>query len=309
MTTWQSALDAWFRTHHGVISAPQLNYLGCSTSTVRRMVARNELVIAQRGVYISSQWPIGREQTMAAACARNPAALIGFTTAFKVWGVRRVADRLIHVLVPHGSSPELEGVVVHRCRRIDEIDIVRRDDGINLTSPARSLFDSADMLGVSASRSAMEQLLSEKRCTLEAILHTYFRLAHPNRPGSRTMAEVIASRPQWRKALQSDLEFRVLEEIERQRLPPVVTQCPVDLGNGRVIHLDFGWPQWQVGLEVDDPAWHDGAEESHRDANRDRKAAVVGWLVPRVSKIDVHGDLADAIHDIAIILRQRMAAA
>ena len=248
----------------------------------------------------SKRWP---------PLARVTRQLIGFTSALKALGVRRVADRLIHVLVPHGSSPQLEGIVVHRCRRIDEVDIVRRNDGINLTSPARTLFDSADMLGLSASRSAMEQLLNDKRCTLDEILNTYLRLAHPNRPGTRTMGDVIASRPPWRKALQSDLELRVLEEIERQRLPPVTTQCPVDLGNGRVIHLDFGWPQWQVGLEVDDPAWHDGAEESHRDANRDRKATAVGWLVPRVSKIDVQGDLADAIRDVAIILRQRMSAA
>lgn len=309
MTVWQPALDAWFRSHHGVISARQLMTLGCSPRTIRRMVARDQLAVVQRGVYVSRQWPTGREQQMAAACARNPSAVIGFTTAAKLWGLRRVTDHRIHVLVPHGASPDLNGIVVHRCRRIDDVDIVNRDDGIQLTSPPRTLFDCADMLGVSASRSAMEQLLREQRCTLGTILDTYLRLAHPNRPGSRTMGEVIASRPTWRQALHSDLELRVLEEIERQQLPCVETQCPVVLGDGRVIHLDFGWPQWQVGLEVDDPAWHDGVEERHRDANRDRKAAAVGWSVPRLSKIDVHGDLADAIRDVSVILRQRMDAA
>lgn len=309
MPTWQEAVDAWFRTHHGVINATQLQSIGCSPRTVRRMVERKQLILVQRGVYISSQWPIGANQVMAAACARNPSALIGFTAAAKLWGLRRVTDRRIHVLVPHGASPELDGIIVHRCRRIDEIDIVRRDDGISLTSPPRTLFDSADMLGMSASRSAMEQLLHEKRCTLDAILETYIRLAHPNRPVSRTMGEVIASRPRWRVALHSDLELRVLEEIERQRLPAVLTQCPVVLSDGRTIHLDFGWPQWRVGLEVDHPAWHEGIEERHRDANRDRKAAGVGWVVPRVSNIDVSGDLANAIKDVSIILRQRMNAA
>lgn len=309
MPTWQSALDAWLRTHHGVVSSPQLQLLGCSPRTIRRMVARDQLAIVQRGVYVSRQWPAGRDQQLAAACARNASALIGFTTAAKLWGLRRVTDNRIHVLVPHGASPDLAGIIIHRCRRIDEVDIVRRDDGIRLTSPPRTLFDSADMLGVSASRSAMEQLLHEKRCTLGTILDTFLRLAHPNRPGSTTMAEVIASRPTWRQALQSDLELRVLEEIERQRLPAVETQCPVVLGDGRVIHLDFGWPQWRVGLEVDDPAWHAGVEERHRDANRDRKAAAIGWSIPRVSKIDVQGDLADAIRDVSMILSQRMRAA
>jgi very-short-patch-repair endonuclease len=206
-------------------------------------------------------------------------------------------------------TPEIDGIVVHRCRRIDPVDIVDRPDGIRLTSPPRSLFDSADMLGLSVARSVMEQILHEELCTLGTITDTFARLAHPNRPGSRTMAEVIASRPTWRQALHSDLEQRVLVEIERQLLPSPVTQCPVQLPMGRVIHLDFGWPEWRVGLEVDDPAWHAGFEERHRDMGRDRKAAMVGWSVSRVSKIDVESALRDAIGDIATIIRARSLAA
>lgn len=309
MAAWQAELDEWLRTHHGVIHAAELRRLRCSPRTVQRMVDREQLTVLQPGVYLSRQWALGRSQLMAAACLRNPLALIGFTTAAKLWGLRRVNDQRIHVLVPHGASPQLDGIVVHRCRRIDAIDIVQRGDGIRVTSPPRSLFDAADILGVSATRSALEQLLHEERCTLDASIETFTRLYHPNRPGSRTMAEVISSRPKWRQALHSDLELRVLEEIERQRLPTVTTQCPVTLPDGNVIHLDFGWPQWQVGLEVDDPAWHAGAQERHRDAHRDRKATTVGWAVPRVSKIDVQGDLADAIRDVAVILQKRMNAA
>ncbi|MBI4884836.1 MAG: hypothetical protein HY826_12365 [Actinobacteria bacterium] len=309
MPLWQAELDAWFRAHHGIINATALHHLGCSVRTVRRMVDRQQLTAVQPGVYLSRQWPLGREQLLAAACARNPSALIGFTSAARLWGLRRVEDRRIHILVPHGASPKLDGVIVHRCRRIDEVDMVQRADGIRLTSPPRTLFDSADLLGLSAARSVMEQLLHEKRCTLDTIVGTYVRLAHPNRPGTRTMADVLASRPTWRQALHSDLELRVLEEIERQQLPPVESQCPVVLADGRVIHIDFGWPRWKVGLEVDDPAWHAGVEERHRDANRDRKATAVGWAVPRISKIDVQGtDLADAIRDVSVILQRRISA-
>ncbi len=258
MPNWKKAFDDWLRSHNGVICGTKLMSLGCSKSTLKRMVARDELVRMQLGVYRGRQWPDDELQKLTAICVGNPDAVVGFTTAARIWGFRRVEDRRIHVLVPRGSSPNLPGAVVHRCRRIDPVDIVVRPDGIRLTSPPRTLFDSADMLGFSACRSAMEQLLHDKRCTLGTILDTHIRLAHPNRPGTHTMAEVIASRPKWRAALQSDLELRVLEEIERQRLPSVLTQCPVDLGGGRVIHLDFGWPQWQVGLEVDDPAWHAG---------------------------------------------------
>lgn len=305
MPIWRSAVDQWFQTHLGVISTSQLVQLGCSTRTIRRMVVRGELVTARYGVYRSSQWPASREQELVALCATNQSLLIAFTTAATLWGCRRVVDRRIHVLTPHGVSPELAGVVVHRCRRIDSVDIVERPDGIRLTSPPRTLFDSADMLGLSATRSVLEQMLHEQKFTLATMVDTYQRLAHLNRPGTRTMLDALASRPQWRSVLQSDLELKVLEEFERQGLPPVVSQCPVMLPTGRTIHLDFGWPQWKVGVEVDDPAWHAGAEERHRDGHRDRKATTVGWNVPRISKIDINGGLADAVNDVAMILRAR----
>ena len=305
MPSWQPALDEWFRTHLGVVSAQQMVTLGCPIRTVHRMVARGELVRMQPGVYRSNQWPDERAQQMAALCATGPDVMIGLTTALKEWGFRRVDDMRLHVLTPHGSSPDVVGAVVHRCRKIDLVDIVERPDGIRLTSPPRSLFDSADILGVTAARSVLEQMLHEGRCTLGTFIDTTIRLGHPSRPGSRTIQEVIASRPKWRKALQSDLEQRVLAEIERQELPAPVSQCPVQLPNSRLIHLDFGWPDVLVGLEVDDPAWHAGLDDRHRDIGRDRKAIRIGWAVPRVSKIDVEGQLRDAIDDVKATLALR----
>ena len=308
MIAWRPTLAEWFRDHHGIINITQLLTLGCSERTVRRMVAAGELVVAQPGVYRSSHYPDGRDQQLAAICARDPLALISFTTACRSWGFRRVEDEGRHVLVPHSSRSTFVGATVHRCRSIAEVDIVRRPDGIRLTSPPRTLFDSADMLGPRAAKSVLEQILHERMCTLETVIDTYLRLNHPHRPGSRVMGEVLRSRPKWQEALQSDLEHRVHEAIQRLGLPPAVPQCPVHLPSGRLLHLDFGWPEWKVGLEVDDPCWHAGEAERHRDVHRDRKAATVGWAVSRVSKIDVEGDLNDAVADIGLIIACRQAA-
>lgn len=305
MAHWQSAVDDWFARHHGIASASTLERLGMSTSTMHRLAQRERLIRVLPGVFRSAQWPVTFEQTLASACAANEGVHIAFTTADRVWGFRGVTDRQVHTIVTHGSSPQLPGIVVHRCRRIDPVDVVERPDGIRVTSPPRSLFDSADMLGFDATRSALEQLLHERMCTLDTVIDTVNRLYHPNRPGSRTMRAVIDSKPRWQQALQSGLELRVLQEIERQGLPAPVPQCPVRLPDGAIIHLDFGWPAWQVGLEVDDPAWHAPTLAAHRDARRDRKAAVVGWFVTRVSRIDVEQSVRDAIADVAAIIATR----
>lgn len=155
MKPWRPALDDWFRTHVGIISSSELFALGCSERTLRRMVARGELTTLHPGVFGTRQWPDERMQRLAAMCARDPDVLVAFTTACRSWSFRRVTDDRLHALVPHTSAITLEGVIVHRCRQIDPVDIVERPDGIRLTSPPRTLFDSADMLGLSAARSVI----------------------------------------------------------------------------------------------------------------------------------------------------------
>ena len=307
--TWRRSMDAWFSTHLGIISAAKLVEFGCGERNVGQMVDRCELIAMLPGVFRSAQWPCNREQIMAAACARNLAALIGFTTAGQLWGLRRMADPDIHILVPHGRSPEMRGVVVHRCRRIDPVDVVQRPDGIRFTSPPRTLFDSADMIGSAATTSVLEQLLNEQRLTFGTVSDTVQRLYHPNRPGSTTMLAVIRSRPAWRAALQSDLEVRVLEEMSRQGLPVPVTQFPMCLPGGRDIAIDFAWPTARLAVEVDHPAWHAGAVDSHADKGRDRKLATIGWASTRITDIDVNGGLRGAVTDIGVILARLTRAA
>jgi hypothetical protein len=305
MARWSAALDEWLRTHHGVVGAPTLAQIGVPPRSVTRLLERQQLIPIFPGVYRSRQWPFDDVQRMVAVCVRNRAAMIGFTTAAREWAFRKIDDRDLHALVHHGRSPQLGGVIVHRCRRIDPVDVVERPDGLRLTSPPRTLFDIADMVGFKAASSITEQVIDSGMCTIGTITDTVIRLAHPNRPGSRTMQQVLAARPAWSQALQSDLEFRVYDEIRRQRLPTPVAQCPVSMPSGRIVHIDLGWPEFQVGLEVDHPAWHNGTVPRHRDIRRDRGAAVAGWFIPRVSQFEVDTGLAGAIAEVGVILRRR----
>jgi hypothetical protein len=300
---WKVAMNGFLSTHLGVISTSRLMALGCPRRSLANLVADGELIAMLPGVFRGAQWPCNRDQVMAAVCARNPAAMIGFTTAGQQWGLRRMSDARIHALVPHGRSPVMEGVVVHRCRHIDPVDIVQRPDGIRLTSPPRTLFDCADMLGVEGTTSVLEQLLNEQRVTFGTVADTLQRLYHPQRPGSVTLSTVIRSRPAWRQALQSDLELKVLGEMARQGLPVPVTQYPIrPPGYAHDIAIDFAWPTVKLAVEVDHPAWHDGALDSHADKGRDRKLATVGWASARMTDIDVNDGLRAAVADVGEIL-------
>lgn len=306
--TPRQQVDAWLATHHGVISIPDAVRLGVPRRTLYDAVERGEFVQPLPGVLRSNRWPNGRDQLMAAALARNPSALLAFITGAQLWEFRRLPrHQRVHVLVPHGCSPQLRGIVVHRCRRIDPVDVATRQD-LRLTSPPRTLFDCADMLGPSVTASNLELLIDQHRGTFATHLDCWIRLAHPRRPGTRTMGVVLRSRPAWRAALQSDLESRVLEELTRQQLPAPEAQWPTRLPDGRDIVIDFAWPELQIAVEVDHPFWHTMDDRWRRDRSRDRQLIALGWATPRLTDLDVEHGLATSVADIATIIRRRTAA-
>jgi hypothetical protein len=243
---------------------------------------------------------------MVAACLHVPDGAIGFTTAAQEYGFRGMTDRRVHLLVPHGCSPRVEGVVVHRCRRIDAVDLAgRRPDGIRLTSPPRTLHDAAAIIGPRGTESAIEQALLDRRSTIETLMSTSRRLYHGNRPGSKVFDAVIGSRPVWRNAARSDLEIRVRTAIDMAGLPEPEVNMPFVLPTGEAIEIDIAWLAWTTAVEVDHPFWHDGSRESTRDKRRDRKLQSLGWATPRLTKDDVDLDLDDAISDVRAVLMRR----
>jgi hypothetical protein len=235
---------------------------------------------------------------------RNDEAMIARLTAARTWSFRSLPkDRLIHVLVPHGCSPALRDVVVHRSRRIDPVDIVEFSNGLRVTSPPRTLYDIAGGIGDVATTSIMEQLIYQGGGTLTTHTNTFVRLARTLPDSTAVVVRVIAAKKKWSGALQSDLEGKVLAEILRQGLPRPTGQYTIVVDDGKHrIRFDFAWPDRLVGLEVDHPFWHIGVEQTHSDKWRDRKAGVEGWFTSRITSLDVDGGLRSAIADVAKII-------
>ncbi|MBK5221743.1 MAG: hypothetical protein JJE52_02485 [Acidimicrobiia bacterium] len=302
-------LHDWLRTHHGVITRRRLIEIGFTRSAIGWLLRRHQLRPIWDGVYLDGTHDLGRLQLMTAICQRYPLAAIAFTTAGREWGYRGMLDPRIHVLMPHATTPELsgiDGVVIHRCRRIDPVDLAgRRPDGVRLTSPPRTLFDCAALLDVGAAASAVEQALAERRCAMVTLLATLTRLRHPNRPGAREFEAVLNSRSELRGAARSTLEITVREAIAAAGLPAPVLNMRFRLTTGDPIEIDLAWPDYQLAVEVDHPFWHDREAEAAKDKRRDRKLAAMGWLSVRLSQMDVDHRLVEAVGDIADVLVQR----
>lgn len=286
-----------------MISARQLIEKGCSERTIRRMASEGALQTVLPGVFRSPSWPMGREQLMVAGCLRNSAAALAFTTAGQIHGLRKMFDDRVHLLVPHGSSPDLPGLVVHRCRKIDPEDIVPLGNGMRVTSVARTLFDVGGVIGHRRVVSALENALDRKLVNMDTMSEVTLRLFHRRRPGSREIRSALLARSDWTSALQSDLEVRVLAAIRRAGLPMPVVQYELSFEDGHIVRFDFAWPHIRVALEVDHSFWHVGSEESRKDKQRDRKVATLSWQTLRITEDDVRVGLDGVMLDLAAIIR------
>ena len=300
---WKADMNHLFSQQFGMISARQLIEKGCSERTIRRMASEGALQTVLPGVFRSPSWPMGREQLMVAGCLRNSAAALAFTTAGQIHGLRKMFDDRVHLLVPHGSSPDLPGLVVHRCRKIDPEDIVPVGNGMRVTSVARTLFDVGGVIGHRRVVSALENALDRKLVNMDTMSEVTLRLFHRRRPGSREIRSALLARSDWTSALQSDLEVRVLAAIRRAGLPMPVVQYELSFEDGHIVRFDFAWPHIRVALEVDHSFWHVGSEESRKDKQRDRKVATLSWQTLRITEDDVRVGLDGVMLDLAAIIR------
>lgn len=300
---WKADMNHLFSQQFGMISARQLIEKGCSERTIRRMASEGALQTVLPGVFRSPSWPMGREQLMVAGCLRNSDAALAFTTAGQIHGLRKMFDDRVHLLVPHGSSPELPGLVVHRCRKINPEDVVPLGNGMRVTSVARTLFDVGGVIGHRRVVSALENAIDRKLVNMEAMSEVTLRLFHRRRPGSREIRSALLARSDWTSALQSDLEVRVLAAIRRAGLPMPVVQYELSFEDGHIVRFDFAWPHIRVALEVDHSFWHVGSEESRKDKQRDRKVATLNWQTLRITEDDVRVGLDGVMLDLAAIIR------
>jgi very-short-patch-repair endonuclease len=226
-----------------------------------------------------------------------------------MWDMRRApADMRIHVSVPLGRRPRpapATDVVVHRSACLPACDLVQRADGIVVTSPPRTLFDMAALVDRLSLESMIEQAIERRMCSIPTLLGVADRLARPGRAGSGRFVAVLASRPAWRKPVDSHDELVLEQALVRAGLPRPVRQHPVRLRTGRRVHPDLAWPDLRFAVEVDHRTWHASGAAVAYDKHRDRQLRLVGWSVERVTDDDVRERLATTADEIRQLYADR----
>ena len=275
------------RKQHGVVARRQLLALGVPARSITEKAKAEAWTALQAGVYLLPGGIPGFEQrTMAAVLRAGPSAVASHLTAAYLLGIVQGTPPVIDVLLPaQVRARGLDGVHVSRSRTLERRD-ASEVHGIPCTTAPRTVIDLAAVLEPPALRAVVIDAVQRRATTIRRVLVRLADLGPVRGSGElrRILWELDAER------CDSVLEYRARRLIARAALPPPAPGPVAVRAGGRTLHVDIGWPQSHVGLEVDGRAWHSDRRAFDRDQRRHNALVLAGWRILRVGWDRIEGE-------------------
>ena len=229
------AIGALAARQHGIVTSAQIAEAGLGPNAVAHRVSTGRLVRLYRGVY--QVGPIASERGAEMAAVLATGGILSHHTAAAIWGIRP-HEGPVHITVAGEARKRRSGVRIHRADSLD----AAVQDGLPLTTPARTLQDLATYLGQPELDRAVEQAQVLRLATRELIA------AQPPRRGRRALPAALYDDPQLTR---SEAERRLLALIGQARLPRPETNVRV-----HGYEVDLFWRRQRLIVEVDGFAYH-----------------------------------------------------
>jgi very-short-patch-repair endonuclease len=251
---------------HGVVTYRQLREVGIGKDSIWKAVRAGRLHRVYRGVYAVGHAGLSIEgEWMAAVLACGDGAVLSHRSAAQLWRMLEPARGPIDVTIPTvNGRRRREGIRLHRSPSMPGSATIR-EDGIPVTTPARTLADLRRVVSPGLHRRAIRQAEYRK-----------LDLGPVRTDGTR-----------------SDLERAFLTLCRGHRLPmPLVN---AKLGPYTV---DFYWPDAGLVVETDAYATHQGRQAFEDDRARELYLHAQGLIVRRFTDVQVYGQRDAVIHAV-----------
>ena len=267
---WEHSV-ALAQRQHGCVTWAQLIGLGLPASTIGSWVQRGRLFAVHAGVYAVGR-PLSEPLELAAAAvlACGPNAALSHHSALTIWELSRGWPRTVQVTVP--TQRRRPGIVVHRARSLAPRD-VRTQQGIHVTSPARTVLDCAPDLD----DAALGRVLADGRrsglLTTAHLIDALMRFVnHPGRPRVRDLIDDTQA------PTRSRFEDLLIPFCERHGLP--IPELNVWVA-GR--ERDAYFPRERLILELDGWQFHQDRAPFESDREDDAEALALGLATYRLT--------------------------
>lgn len=276
MGRWQEVAELAGR-QHGVVSRNQLIAIGVSEATSSRLLARG-WVRLHPGVYRAPATAATfAQRVQAAQLALGAPSVATAATAAHLYRLRPPPETLTLLVDEDERAKPPAGVRLRRTRTLVPSDITDVS-GLQVATACRMILDFAAFAPPPEVRALIIDARQRRLVELEMIERRLGSLGPV--PGRG-----VARRLVWELSpVRCD---SVLEDLTRRQLrdagvpPPHPEPVPVHTG-GRTFHVDIGWPEAKVGIEVDGFAYHSSRSDLERDHRRANALALAGWIILRV---------------------------
>ena len=278
---------AFARAHHDLLTTAAMRAEGLSPAQIRQL--RDDRVIERiiRGLYRLAG-SRSRVQDIAACLLRHPAAAASRVSGLYLHGLDIEPPRRPHFTLPMNAGQATPLGVAHRSPLLPVDRTVRQ--GLPVTTLARAIVDSAEVLDVERLAEVVNEAVSRKLVRIPAVIDAASRVeCAPGRAGLGRLRAVLAS---WTDAIEPDspAEAAAIRRITSFRLPAPVTQHEVfDHDGGFVARLDMAWPDRLVGREYVSARWH-RPDRIEPDELRLQRLEALGWSMDNLYRYQLQPD-------------------
>jgi very-short-patch-repair endonuclease len=251
---------------YGHVTFAQLLALGFRLGAIEHMCRIGRLIRVHRGVYAVGHRRLDPPARIAAAVlAGGPSALASHSSAAFLWSMQKRWEAPPDITLP--TDRRRPDIYIHTSRTLTPRDI-RRQLGIRVTSPARTLLDVAPAM--------TEAQLA--RAAREARLNRYLRLPdlrelltrQPRHPGATRLKALAATTT---GPTRSEFEDAFFGFVRRFNLP-------LPLANAKIAgyEVDILYPAEKVVIELDGYEFHRDRRSFVRDREKGAALAAEGFL-------------------------------
>ena len=276
---------------HGVVSRRQLRAIGLDDAAIRRRLVRGYLHRVYTGVYAFGNPQLTQEgRWMAAVIGCGQGSVLSHIDAAVLWGFYDRVGRRVHVTVR--SHRSVDGLIVHRTRRLDPDEVTTRH-GIPVTTVERTFVDLTDSLNEDRLLRALREAEFKNLLDLDT-LNAAVERAHGRRRLKALKEAIAQHRPG--QIVRGELEHRFAELRRGAGLEEPLTNFPVK-ARGRTYVLDCYWPELRLAVELDGRDAHAREMAFESDRRKDAALNAIGMRLLRFTwqRVNYDGDglLAD----------------
>ncbi len=273
-------INAIVERQRGHITRAQLLAAGITNAAIARLVDGGRLARVHPSVYVLCPFiPVSLTRETAALLACGPNALLSHSSAAALWNLRTPPHDVIELTIASRRHRRQPGIRAHRTGHLLDRD-VRVEQGLPVTSPARTLLDEAASVGSRQLERELDEALNVLRIVRLAELEDVLARAHGRR-GAAFLRRLLTARA-TEAITQSEAERAFLHLVRRAGLPVPETQVKLE-----GFTVDFLWPRQRVVFEVDGYRFHTSRSAFDRDRRKDQVLKGAGFDPNRVSRDQV----------------------